>query len=671
MLTSQNNSRTATAPIASDTLGEVRWYDESTDQSGEVSINVPQCTIGSNTGCTICLPSSGVADIHATLVFGKRFILLKAPYPTQLAGRQVRESLIDRFTELTVGSVHIEVVPRHEIGKRTKRPRVIRSLELAEHASLLSSGEPSLKKDSSIHEIETGNYDLNVILRNTATLDNAISRTDVDDFNLTNEQKILADERLVALETTLGKLQSAVEIIQSQSQEPVQPAPVDLSQQLAAMGKSVAEDLEQRLANRLDSQAASQATLVSQIRDEALRPIESTLEGLLVKLDDLSSQQLQTSDKLEALAASTDFRLAEWNQWRESLRHPAEQDYGTQQQLPQSTVLNAFEHLDSELQSPLTPSYNSDYLSQDYARQDFLTDDKEFPSYPELGQQNPTPKYPDVQSYGQIRLGGSTEFAGKYSVENNSFENEFEQGSELPSSEPTSWGEPSTNTLSDWVATQEENLSAPPSHPEIVEDVAPSFEEQPLSNSHTSDDQDSYSSEFGSFERVVSEEAGYDDYRDESPLAAYLKSSSTELTDQKSGETPNIYSANLDSYLATPEQREESAYGPSFFQQTPYSSPDESYAAVDESAASEILREPADELSIRLRQMLAEIKAEDEQSDSIAESDLYQHREIASEIEEPLDEKEHASPSSWLRDYAPSYPYEDEDRPNEIFNDLD
>jgi hypothetical protein len=659
-----------------------------------------------------------VADIHATLVFGKRFILLKAPYPTQLAGRQVKESLIDRFTELTIGSVHIEVVPRHEIGKRSKRPRVIRSQELAEHASLLSSGEPSPKRDSYIQETEEVNYDLNVILRNAATLDNAISRTEADDFNLTNEQKILAEERLVAIETTLGKLQSAVEVIQSQSQEPVQPAPVDLSQQLAAMGKSVAEDLEQRLANRLDSQAASQAasqaTLVSQIRDEALRPIESTLEGLLVKLDDLSSQQLQTSDKLEALSASTDFRLAEWNQWRESLLHPAEQDYGTQHQSPQATALSAFEHLDSELQSPLTPIYNSDYLSQDNARQDFLTDDKEFPSFPEHGLGNTTPKYPDVPSYGQIRLDGSTGFAGQYSVEDNSFENEIEQGSELPSSEPISWREPSSKILSDWVATREENLFEPPSHPEITEDVASSFKEQPLSDSHTSDGQDSYSteyetnyeipvlttlenqaaaydansnlvddadrseyhsesgrsSEFGRVEKVASEEAGYD-YQDESPLAAYLKSSSSELPDQKPDETPNNYSANLDSYLAVPELRDESAYAPSFFQQTPYSIPDESYAAVDESTASEVLREPADELSERLRQMLAEIKAEDEQSDNIAESDLYPHREIASETEDPLDEKEQASRPSWLRDYAPSYPNQDEDRPKEIFNDFD
>lgn len=715
MLTSQNNSRAATAPIASDILGEVRWYDESTEQSGEITINVPQCTIGTNPGCTLCLPSSGIADIHATLVFGKRFILLKAPYPTQLAGRQIRESLIDKITELTIGSVHIEVVPRHELGKKTKRPRVIRSQELAERASLLSQRDLAFESNT----YTPSRAEVNESSSTSSMWSDNQNKDGIHaevHLNASNEKASLAEERFVAIETTLGKLQSAVEIIQAQSVEPAPSVPVDLSQQLAAMGKSVAEELEQRLAARLDSQAASQATLVSQIRDEALRPIESTLDGLLTKLDNLSIQQIQTSDKLETLASATDFRLAEWDQWRESLVQQTEQDYSSQQdygsqQPPQASDLNEVELLGSELHAPLSLNYPNDYFSQGATNQGPVDSDHEFPDYQENYSDNITTDYPESPIYAQNGFDSPTDFESRYGVHEHSFENEPEHDSYIPTNEPISWGESTSNVPSAWNATQDSYPFVAPRDSEIVENVASAYDEQPAGESYSSEGYGAYSTDNDSSNEIPilttleNQVAGHDvysngadendqsnylpeaavpskladayeavpeetylDYQPESPLAAYLKSPLTELPSQPANEIPSSYSANLDSYLSPPEPQDESRYSPSILKDTPYEIADDSHTTIEESTEREVLREPTNELSIRLRQMLAEIKAEDEQSTNVEESESYNQSEIISDTQKPA-EDEQIPPPSWLRDYAPSYPQEDEDRTMEMSND--
>ncbi|MCU0712654.1 MAG: hypothetical protein MUC43_11385 [Pirellula sp.] len=694
MLTSQNNSRTATAPIAADILGEVRWYDESSGKSGECSINKPQCSIGSNPSCTIALPFQNVADIHATLVFGRRFILLKAPYPTHISGRQVREFLIDRFTELTIGSVHIEVIPSHEIGKKPKRPRVIRSQELVEHASLMSLGDLSPIPIAQSQIAPTQNTSAPQFVSNPAALSAAPA----------TEQADIGEERLVAIETTLGKLQSAVEIIQSQSHETVPSTPVDLSQQIAAMGKSVADELEQRLAYRLDSQALSQTTLVNQIRDEALRPIESTLGGLLGKLDDLSSQQIETSNRLDALASSTESQLLEWNQWRESILQPTEIDqadyhaaYHQPYQPSNNLGIETVDSLDPELQAPLATNYNSEYFSQELSNHEFVDDQGMFPGY----QSNALTDYSQEQAYGQSGFDSQPVFDSQYSAQNaeqnaaqNIYESESAVDPSLPMSESSYWNEtPADQQSAGTNSTVEEyryDSSATYERDEIP--ILTTLENQILAYDVPPQENESLDIEYLRSTLSSYLETGDDhasgsaenenDYLANSPLAAFLRPSTTSSPSQADGETQGEYSANLESFLANDQPRDEPAKSSPILRANPYASPTASPVestesvvpqfSVDDETEQEELPKPTSELSLRLRQMLAELKAEDNQSTYDNELDSYQPQEpkVTSHESQPIDDVNSLAQPSWLREYAASSAHDDEDQTMELSNDI-
>ncbi|MCU0719379.1 MAG: hypothetical protein MUC83_06730, partial [Pirellula sp.] len=167
-------------------------------------------------------------------------------------------------------------------------------------------------------------------------------------------------------------------------------------------------------------------------------------------------------------------------------------------------------------------------------------------------------------------------------------------------------------------------------------------------------------SEFNNREEDGSEENSFYGQA-ESPLAAYLKSPLTELPSQTDSEKPSGFSANLDSFLAPPESQDHSDDVPSVLRDVSFAIDDDSYATRDDSNDRHVLSEPTNELSIRLRQMLAELKAEEEQSVDTEEPSTIQKQEIVLDAQEPEDDGQMASPS-WLRDYAPSYPHQDQDR---------
>lgn len=714
MLTSQNNSRAATATISSEVLGEVRWYEPSTERSGEVAVHSSQCTIGSNPACTLCLTANGVADVHVTLVFGKRFILLKAPYPTLISGRQIRELLIDKLTVLTIGSVNIEVVPRHEIGKKTNRPRVIRSQELVEHANLLSQRD--------VH-IELGP---NSPIATNPAMAIPNSGNDPSLMAIANqvmvERSDLLEDRFVAIETTLGKLQSAVEIIQSQNVDTGTHAPIDLTEQLAAMGRSVADELEQRLAIRLDSQTASQASLVSQIRDEALRPIESTLEGLLVRLDTLSSQQIQTSDRLEALATSTDVQLAEWNQWRDQLVQSTEQtpsaydlnpnphdfDEGiypednSQTYQPLDELGEYSYHLEASrdsLDNQETDSNNREaypgFRMSDYSEAQFYEPDGLKPSESEPSESEPSEAEPH------------TGF-DRYDSLDNPYDATQSQAAEFQAKEPiSSWGQHESHFPAAWEETREINPFRLPENSVMPGLSEPAYEEPVIRNHGTVEGNGTHSTGQGydyqspilttienqsparekysdvqhdggrvdtpresarpsnSYRTNVSrQEEEVLDYQANSPLASYLRSPLTDLPGlSDSSGTANGYSqvSNVSDDVA--DARADSGYFQPSFSNTPYAGPESSHSSEDVSE-NDVLPEPTNELSLRLRQMLAELKAEGNQTNDDEKPDSIQHQEIVLETHESDEADRHIS-SSWLRDTPSSFINEIDDHSTE------
>lgn len=703
MLTSQNNSRAATATISSEILGEVRWYEPSTERSGEIAVHSSQCTIGSNPACTLCLTASGVADVHVTLVFGKRFILLKAPYPTLISGRQIRELLIDKLTVLTIGSVNIEVVPRHEIGKKTNRPRVIRSQELVEHANLLSQRD--------VH-IELGP---NSPIATNPAMAIPNSGNDPSLMAIANqvmvERSDLLEDRFVAIETTLGKLQSAVEIIQSQNVDTGTHAPIDLTEQLAAMGRSVADELEQRLAIRLDSQTASQASLVNQIRDEALKPIESTLEGLLVRFDTLSSQQVQTSDRLEALAASTDVRLAEWNQWRDQIVQSIEQSPNAY--IPQANAYDSAEGIypDDQLQTyqPLDEQANYSYYPESprdsLDNQSLDSNTQATHSGYTMRNESEAPIYePDrLESIGLEPQLGFDRFASL----DNPYDNVQSQAVEFQTNELDSWGQHDSQVPTAWDETPEINPFRLPENSLSPEPSVPSYEDQFINDHNRNEGDEKYLTDYSSdYQKPIlttienqspaSEKYSYRqpdeaptdfprerarpslsnqsyvsrseeevrDYQTNSPLASYLRSPLTDLPGlSDSSGTANGYSqvSNISDDVA--DARADSGYFQPSFSNTPYAGLESSHSSEDVSE-NDVLPEPTNELSLRLRQMLAELKAEGNQTNDDEKPDSIQHQEIVLETHESDEADRHIS-SSWLRDTPSSFINEIDDHSTE------
>lgn len=703
MLTSQNNSRAATATISSEILGEVRWYEPSTERSGEISINSSQCTIGSNPACTLCLTANGVADVHVTLVFGKRFILLKAPYPTSISGRQIRELLIDRLTVLTIGSVNIEVVPRHELGKKTNRPRVIRSQELVEHANILS--QKDVRFELGLNPPYTTNPAMANPTRSSEPPFAAPANAEVV------ERANLVEDRFVAIESTLGKLQSAVEIIQSQNVETSTQTPIDLSEQLAAMGRSVAEELEQRLASRLDSQTASQASLVSQIRDEALKPIESTLEGLLVRLDTLSSQQVQTSDRLEELAASTDVRLAEWNQWRDQIIQSIEQSPNAYINAPNTHEAVEGIYPDDQLQTyqPLDEQANYSYYPE--SPRDSL-DNQSLDSNAQathsgytMRDESEAPIYePDrLESIGLEPQLGFDRFASL----DNPYENVQSQAVEFQTNELDSWGQHDSQVPTAWDETPEINPFRLPENSLSPEPSVPSYEDQFINDHNRNEGDEKYLTDYSSdYQKPIlttienqspaSEKYSYRqpdeaptdfprerarpslsnqsyvsrseeevrDYQTNSPLASYLRSPLTDVPGlSDNSNIANGYSqfSNVNDEVA--DARDESGYLQTSLKNSPYAGSEASYSSEDVSE-NDVLPEPTNELSLRLREMLAELKAEGIQSNDVEEPDSLHHGEIISEIHESGDVERHNS-SGWLQDSPTPYLDETDDQATE------
>ncbi|MFN7877280.1 MAG: hypothetical protein ACK5PB_18315 [Pirellula sp.] len=693
MLTSQNNSRTATATTSPEILGEVRWYEPSTERSGEIAIHSSQCTIGSNPACTLCLTANGVADVHVSLVFGKRFILLKAPYLTLISGRQIRELLIDKSTVLTIGSVNIEIVPRHELGKKTNRPRVIRSQDLVEHANLLS--QKDVRFELGPNSPIATNPAMAIPNRGDEPSLTAIAK----DGMLGRSD--LVEDRFVAIEATLGKLQSAVETIQSQTVDAGTQAPIDLTEQLAAMGRSVADELEQRLATRLDSQSASQVSLVNQIRDEALRPLESTLEGLLVRLDTLSSQQIQTSDRLEALAASTDVQLAEWNQWRDQLVQSIEQAPSTYDRNPSThdSVEGIYADDNSRTFQPLDEQgeypYNLETPRDSQDNQGLDSNNQE--AYPGFTM----PDYSEAQFHVPHGLepsesGLQTDF-DRYASLDTAYDNTQSQTAELPSNElSSSWGQHDSHVPAAWEERPEINPFRLPENAQMPRLSEPAYEEQVFCNHDTTEGNGTYSTDYGSdyqtpilstienqspardkysdiqpddvpadFPResarpsnsnrteVPRSEEEVLDYQPNSPLAAYLRSPLTDIPGLSDNSVlANGYSQQSSGNNNASDAIADSGYFQPSFNNSPYAGPAPLNSS-DDVRENDVLPEPTNELSLRLRQMLAELKAEGSQSNVVEEPDSLQHQEIVSETQESVEVDRNTS-SSWLRD-TPSY----------------
>lgn len=561
MLTSQNPVRADTAPSTPEILGEVRWYDETAQLLGEISVCVPSCTIGSSPNCVVSIPNAGLAEVHATLVFGKRFILFKAPHLTTLAGRQVRELLIDRTTLLQLGTVQLEIIPKSELGQPRPKPRVIRPGELAVHANALSFGD----------------------------IKNTIDKQ--------------TEARFEALESTLSHLQSAITDIQVQSQAVPESEPSDFAAQFAAMSKSLADDIEQRLAIRLDSQAQA----VDQLRAEAIEPIEETLEGLLVKLNDLAAQSERTTDQLANFVASAESQLSDLFSWREQLET-------TPQQSPPANPADHYDWQhsnDSELRYAPQEEVGSSYYQAEYPEELHAQGLSNYSAYDQTDQYSePELASPNEQQFEE-------QMVVEQQLEETYYEPQPLSGQTYFLNAPTS-----------------EELDSVPSL-SVNDSSDDALIDEEIEGIHDND----YSNEYSELTS--------------SPLAAYLKQPLTEYPKHAYDESESVAEEPEFASDETPEYAEQQVHSQPPLDAESFHYSSNNYDALSNSSGDiddhDLPTRESQDLTARLRQMLSEIQTEEGQLEAIEEPGYsVEHEELeeSDEIPESLQNKFDSFPYS-------------------------
>jgi len=93
-------------------FGRVDWLDESGTIRHFWRIDSESITIGSGSGCSIVLSDLGLESVHVAVTFGKNHILVQAiDGPVRVAGRHVREWLIDEPTVVLMGTAKLRIIP--------------------------------------------------------------------------------------------------------------------------------------------------------------------------------------------------------------------------------------------------------------------------------------------------------------------------------------------------------------------------------------------------------------------------------------------------------------------------------------------------------------------------------------------------------------------------------
>lgn len=262
-------------------LGEIHWEDAILGIRGSHIVRTSKCTIGSQNGSTIQLPSELASPTHVSLTFGKRFTLLKAFSPTRVDGRQIREWLIDTPTEFAIGSCRFLILPANSV---TCTRMVVRSHQLAEAASRLRGSMEPPPTES---------------ITPSQTTDPTHSEPRIDrELELTG--------RLDAMESALKEVQQSIESlaeITSQEQAPNQLS-VSLLDEFQKLSFQLTSSLDLQLENRLEERDLK----VAQLIQENNTSIRLSIAELADRLP--ANPSLQSDDRLdEAVATHIEERL--------------------------------------------------------------------------------------------------------------------------------------------------------------------------------------------------------------------------------------------------------------------------------------------------------------------------------------------------------------------------
>jgi len=278
----------APATVGNETkLGEVYWRDSATGLSGECMIRLPRCTIGSHPSCTIVLPENIAAATHLTLTFGKRFTLLKAPYPTRIQGRLVREWLIDAPIEFCIGTCVFQVVPSAVSLKSTS---LVRADQLVAAANRLSEPLPPapLSRSSST------SGDLG---RPGTTPDRALN---IGDFEKTLSRFDLIETSLDELRSSLGQIQESVAKVPIYSSD----VSASLAEEFSQLSQNLTLQISTELRSQLEHRLAEQDGGWNEALKSGVKVLESRIQNLALKVESIGEMQ----GNLEETAMNAELR---------------------------------------------------------------------------------------------------------------------------------------------------------------------------------------------------------------------------------------------------------------------------------------------------------------------------------------------------------------------------
>jgi hypothetical protein len=417
----------APATVGNETkLGEVCWHDSTTGLSGECLIRSPKCTIGSHPSSTIVLPENIAAATHLTLTFGKRFTLLKAPFPTRIHGRLVREWLIDEPVEFSIGTCLFQVVPSAVAFKSTS---LVRADQLIAAANRLSEPLPS-----------------SPLSRSAATSGGLGSpgaqrgrEVSISDFEKTLSRFDSIETSLEQLRTSLGQIQEAV------AKVPIDSS--DVSASLAEEFSQLSQNLTLQISTELRSQFDHRLDERDGVWNEALRDgvevLESRIQSLALKVESIGEMQgnleetamnaeLRQSSSMEERFAGVEFRLdeiasrfvesanseatavtdsqedwkAEFENRFQELRTHRDEIYEAMESVRNevqqfgSVAQSNFEYLLQQLHA--IPKQESPLPEAEYERHDFSSDEEPSSSLPFVSPSNGRPEYEPQQASEEV-----------------------------------------------------------------------------------------------------------------------------------------------------------------------------------------------------------------------------------------------------------------------------
>jgi signal transduction histidine kinase len=268
-------------------LGRVDLLLDSGEVEQSWDIGLGSWSVGSSPQCGISISGdSSIAPRHLELTVGKRYTLLKAPHPIAVAGRIVREFLIDRTTEVECGSRKLRVYPVGFSASELGPVSVVTRERILDVASKLATVQsPNIPPASS---------------QSTVTSDTSLAAS--------SDLKRQLDEMRMALEEMQARI-SAV----SDSEALERRIQSLTSQSISAIEENLGQQMRQPLREEL-------ADLLQQERGRWESELQQRLGSLEVQVRQTSSQVDETLRTARQDIGQINQRFQEFVDERGSLR---------------------------------------------------------------------------------------------------------------------------------------------------------------------------------------------------------------------------------------------------------------------------------------------------------------------------------------------------------------